>query len=280
MATSNISIINTLNLQQRRELLHYARDCADRTGSSLSDFRSLLRYRDRAYQRQLDTTDEHIKAVRANMSGDARKLQNMTVPIVMPQIESAVAYQAGVYLTSHPVFGVVSYPANQDKAMQFETALGDQSIRYGWPRELLKVFRDGFKYNFGAAVVQWKKTPLKSIVTDTNITKAGLAAIREYSYGGNYIKRVDPYNCFMDMTVAPADLHAEGEYFGWNEIISRVQLKRLFSMLDAQKTTSAAEAFASGFAGSGQDETSALHYYTPEINKYLNLSSADRKSVV
>ena len=168
MATSNISIVNTLNLQQRRELLHYARDCADRTGSSLSDFRSLLRYRDRAYQRQLDTTDEHIKAVRANMSGDARKLQNMTVPIVMPQIESAVAYQAGVYLTSHPIFGVVSYPANQDKAMQFETALGDQSIRYGWPRELLKVFRDGFKYNFGAAVVQWKKTPLKSIVTDTN----------------------------------------------------------------------------------------------------------------
>ena len=43
MATSNISIINTLNLQQRRELLQYARDCANRTGSSLSDFRSLLR---------------------------------------------------------------------------------------------------------------------------------------------------------------------------------------------------------------------------------------------
>lgn len=275
MATSNISIINTLNLQQRRELLMYARDCADRAGSALSDFRSLLRYRDRAYQRQLDTTDEHIKAVRANMGGDARKLQNMTVPIVMPQIESAVAYQAGVYLTSHPIFGVVSYPANQDRAMQFETALGDQSIRYGWPRELLKVFRDGFKYNFGAAVVQWKKTPLKSIVTDTNITKAGLAAIREYSYGGNYIKRIDPYNCFMDMTVAPADLHTEGEYFGWNEIISRVQLKRLFSLLDAQKTTSAAEAFASSFAGSGQDESSAMSYYTPEINKYLNLSTTN-----
>lgn len=274
MATANISIINTLNLEQRKQLLHYARDCAERGSTMLSDFRSLLRYRDRAYQRQLNTTAEHIKSVRANMNGDARKLQDITVPIVMPQIESAVAYQAGVYLTSYPIFGVVSYPQNQDAALQFETALGDQSIRYGWARELTKVFRDGFKYNFGAAVVQWKKTPLRSIVTDTNITAAGMAAIREYSYGGNYIKRVDPYNCFMDMTVSPADLHTDGEYFGWNEIISRVQLKKLISMLDPQKTTSAKDAFESSFAGSTQDASYAMQFHSPEINQYLNLGDS------
>lgn len=277
-ANSNVSIVNTLTIPQRQEFLRYARSCAERAGCSLSDFRALLRYRDRAYQRQLNTTDEHIKAVRANMRGDARKLQDITVPIVMPQVESAVAYQAGVYLTSHPIFGVVSYPENQSAALQFETALGDQSTRYGWPRELLKVFRNGFKYNFGPAVIHWKRTPLKSIVTDTNITAAGLAAIREYSYGGNCIKSIDPYNCFMDMTVPPAMLHTDGEYFGWNEIISRVMLKRLFSMLDSQKTTSAAEAFASQFAGSGQDETSALSYYTPEINRYLDLSASQYSS--
>lgn len=275
MATSNISLVNTLNLMQRKELLNYARDCADRGGSSLSDFRALLRYRDRAYQRQLNTTAEHIKAVRANMSGDSRKIQDMTVPIVMPQIESAVAYQAGVYLTSYPIFGVVSYPANQNQALQFETALGEQSVRYGWARELLKIFRDGFKYNFGAAVVSWERTPLKSVITDTSISQAGLAALREYSYGGNCIKHVDPYNCFMDMTVAPADLHTEGEFFGYNKILSRVQLKKLFSVLDMQKTTSAAEAFKSSFSGNTQDETSATSYYTPEINQYLNLSQVD-----
>lgn len=274
MATS-ISLVNTLNLEQRKELLNYARNCAERIGSSyLADFRSLLRYRDRAYQRQLNTTAEHIKAVRANMMGDARKIQDMTVPIVMPQIESAVAYQAGVYLTSYPIFGVVSYPKNQDQAMQFETALADQAVRYGWARELIKVFRDGFKYNFGAAVVSWKKTPLKSIVTDTNISSAGLAALREYSYGGNCIEHIDAYNCFMDMTVPPAQLHTEGEYFGYNKIVSRVQLKRLFATLDSQKTTSAADAFKSQFSGSGMDETSALSYYIPEINQYLNLSQA------
>jgi hypothetical protein len=274
MATSNISIINTLNLEQRKQLLHYAKDCAERAGSSLSDFRNLLRYRDLAYQRQLNTTAEHIKAVRGNMTGDARKLQDMTVPIVMPQIESAVAYQAGVFLTSYPIFGVVSTPANQDAAMQFETSLGDQSVKYGWAREMMKVFRDGFKYNFGAAVVHWKKTPLKAIITDTTVSAAGLAAIRDYAYGGNCIKRLDPYNCFMDMTVSPANIHSDGEYFGWNEMISRVKLKQLIAELDPQKTTGAKEAFESQFAGTSQDDTTALGYYMPEINKYLNMGTA------
>lgn len=276
MATNSpISIINTLSIPQRLELLHYAKNCAERNSSSLADFRSLLRYRDRAYQRQLNTTAEHIKAVRANMSGDARKIQDMTVPIVMPQIESAVAYQAGVYLTSYPIFGVVSYPKNQTAALQFETALGDQSIKYGWARELIKVFRDGFKYNFGAAAVMWKKTPLKQIVTDTSISAAGMAKLNEYSYGGNCITRIDPYNSFMDMTVSPADMHSEGEFYGWNQLISRVQLKRLLSVLDPAKTTNATNAFESQFAGATTDAGSGLYYHKPEINQYLNLGSTE-----
>ena len=271
MATSNISIINTLNLEQRKAFLHYAKDRAMSHESSLSDFRSLLRYRDRAYQRQLNTTAEHIKAVRSNMAGDARKIQDITVPIVMPQIESAVAYQAGVFLTSYPIFGVVTTPDMQSQALQFETALGDQSIKYGWARELIKVFRDGFKYNFGAAVVSWKKTPLRSIVTDTSISAAGMAAIREHSYGGNCIEHIDAYNCFMDMTVSPSNLHSEGEFFGYNKLVSRVMLKKMLSMLDPAKTTSATAAYESAFAGSSSDTGYGMQFHTPEINQYLNL---------
>lgn len=272
MATQ-ISLVNTLTIPQRTAFLHYARSCAERNSSSLSDFRSLLRYRDRAYQRQLDTTAEHIKAVRGNMAGDARKIQDMAVPIVMPQIESAVAYQAGVYLTSHPIFGVISTREKQDVAMKFETTMADQSIRYGWARELIKVFRDGFKYNFGAAVVDWKKTPLKRVITDTSTdaSLAGRAKLDNYSYGGNFIKHISPYNTFMDMSVAPSELHTDGEYFGWNELISRVKLKQLMSVLDPDKTTQAREAFESSFAGASQDSSQVFGYYTPEINQYLNL---------
>ena len=120
--------------------------------------------------------------------------------------------------------------------MQFETALMEQSVRYGWVRELIKVFRDGFKYNFGAAVVDWKRTPLKTVVTDTNISTAGMAAIREHSYGGNMISRIDPYNCFMDMTVAPANLHTEGELFLIHRK-QRTQLRRLNRNLPEPRKT-------------------------------------------
>lgn len=273
MATQNlISLVNTLSLPQRRALLEYAKLCSERHSGALADFRTLLRYRDRAYQRQLNVTAEHIKAVRANMSGDARKLQDITVPIVMPQIESATAYQTGVYLTSYPIFGVVSNPANQTAALQFETAIGDQSIKFGWARELIKVFRDGFKYNFGAAAVVWRKLPLKQIVTDTAISAAGLAKLKEYSYGGNYIKRIDPYNSFMDMSVDPANIHTEGEFYGWNEVISRIQLKRLLATLDSDKTTSATEAFESAYPGPSMDTgMGAKSYYQPEVNQFLKI---------
>lgn len=273
MATTNISIVNTLTVEQRTSFLRFAKYCAEQSTSTLSDFRTLLLYRDKAYQRQLDITAEHIKAVRSNMAGDARKLQNMVVPIVMPQVESAVAYQAGVFLTSYPIFGVVSGPKNQSAALQFETALGDQSVKFGWARELIKVFRDGYKYNFGVATVDWKKLPLKQIVTDTSVSAAGMAALKDYSYGGNCITRRDPYNCFMDMTVAPANLAAEGEYFGENQIISRVQLKRLLATLDPQKTSSARDAYESTFSGSIQDAGSTMSYYQPEVNQYLKLGN-------
>ena len=270
MATQ-ISLINTLTVDQRKQFLRYAQYCSNQSQSPLADFRALLLYRDKAYQRQLNITAEHINAVRSNMQGNARKLQDITVPIVMPQIESAVAYQTGVFLTSYPIFGVISGPANQSAALQFETALGDQSIKFGWARELIKTFRDGFKYNFGVATIDWRKLPLKQVVTDTSISSAGLAALKEYSYGGNCITRRDPYNSFMDMSVAPANLATEGEYFGENAIISRVQLKRLMATLDPQKTSSARDAYESQFSGSTQDMGSAINYYQPEVNQYLKL---------
>ena len=87
MATSS-AFTRTLTIQQREQLLKYAKICAN-NNTELGTFRQLLTYRDRAYQSQLNTTADHIKAVRANLMGDARKIADLTVPIIMPQVESA-----------------------------------------------------------------------------------------------------------------------------------------------------------------------------------------------
>lgn len=274
MATNRtISLVNTLTLKERVNFLQYARNCAERNSGALESFRTQCIHRDRIYQRTLDITEEQIKAVRGNLAGDARKIQNMAVPIVMPQVESAVAYQTGVYLTSYPIFGMVAMPENMSQAMAFETLIGQQSQRYGWARELIKVFRNGYKYNFGPAVCLWEKTPLKAVVTDTNPTTVGRAALKEYSYGANRIRSIDPYNCFMDMTVTPADIHCKGEYFGWNELVPRIQLKRMIAAMDPSMTTNATEAFNSRFAGISNSETSGCTYFRPIINRLSEMGS-------
>lgn len=274
MVTSSTTAATVFNMTipQRANLLQYAK-AAVHSCTELNAFRNLLRYRDQAYQRTLDVTKEHLRAVYANRAGDTKRLQNMTVPIVMPQVESAVAYQAGVFLTDYPIFGVVATKNNMDAALQFETALGDQSIKFGWQREFIKSLRNGFKFNFGPTLVQWEKLPLSKIVTDTNISSAGLARLNEYSYQGNKVKSLDPYNCFMDMRVSPADMHTDGEFFGYNDFMSRISLKRLVQRLDTPRTTSLRDAYQSQFAGTNGSGVFNEGYYVPDINPFLNNSA-------
>lgn len=273
MATS-IALINTLNIEQRKKLLDYAIACATRDKDFLGSLRELMRYRDLEYQRQLNTTAEHVKALSDNMRGKGRSLQDMVVPIVMPQIESAVAYQAGVFLTQYPIFGVISKKESIDQAKVFETALAEQSIQHGWARNLAQIFRNGFKYNFGPAVVAWQRRPVVAVGTRTESQYAGQAKIDRAYVGGNCIKSVDPYNTFLDSSVLPANMHTDGEFFGYNEPMNRPQLIRLMASLDSDKTTEATAAYESVFSGLDEaDGSNAMRLYVPEINRYLQLKS-------
>lgn len=273
MATTvQTPLLNSLNITQRKAFLDYAKAFAMGC-QGLGEFRTLLEFRDRAYQMQLDQTAQRYTEMRKWLTGSAkRKIGELQVPIIMPQIESAVAYQAGVYCSSYPMFGVISTPQNIDAANQFETVIGNHSLQYGWARELIKTFRNGFKYNFGPAFVHWKKSQQQKIVTSSEGSTAGLARLQSESYGGNCISSIDPYNCFMDMRVSPANHHEEGEAFGWNTLMSRITFKRFVNRLDSTKCTQLREAFESGYSGAGGASYSALDYYLPIINPYLNVN--------
>ena len=47
-----------------------------------------------------------IKAKLANSMGDSSKFQNVTVPVVLPQVESAVTYQSSVSFYKDILFSV------------------------------------------------------------------------------------------------------------------------------------------------------------------------------
>jgi hypothetical protein len=267
-------LLGGLNIHQRTYFLQYAKRFAEGCANDIGTFRNMLEFRDRAYQMQLDQTASRVREIQSCLTGSAkRKIHDINVPIVMPQIESAVAYQTGVYLSSYPIFGVVSTPENMDAATQMETVIGNHSTLNGWSRELIKVFRNGFKHNFAPAFVPWKRTQISQISTSTSESAAGKSAVNRAVVGANAIEAIDVYNCFMDFRVLPAKHHEEGEAFGWNKLMSRMAFKRFVNTLDSERTSNLKEAFESGYQGTNGNSNSATNYYVPQINPYLNVTN-------
>jgi hypothetical protein len=221
---------------------------------------------DRIYQREVDRTEENLRAKNANRQGDADKFQNIVVPVVMPQVEAAVTHQTSVYLTGEPLFGVVAAPRFIDEALQLESILSDNSIRGGWARQLMLFFRDGFKHNLAYLEVDWTDEVTYSV--DTNLDKSiKTGQPKEVIWSGNRIRRLDPYNAFVDTRVPPAEVYKDGEFAGFTEFFSRIKLKSFIASLPDKIIANIVPAFESGLGGTvGASDAGARNYYIPSIN--------------
>lgn len=212
---------------------------------------------DRAYMRELDYTTEQQRAVLSNAYGDPTKFQNITVPVVLPQVEGAVVYQASVFLTGHPIFGSIASPEYIDEAMQMDSKIEEEQIRGGWVAELMAHFRNGAKYNLAAIEVTWAREVTASLETDLEFS-ATQARPKETIWEGNKLKNLDMYNTFWDTRVPPLEVSTRGDFAGYTELRTRVALKTFFNSLPS--TTNVKEAFESSTAANGST------YVTPVIN--------------
>lgn len=224
---------------------------------------------DRMYMRELDKTQEQQDARIANARGDADRFQNITVPVIKTQVETATDYQASVFLTGHPIFGVVSAPKWIDQALQMETILEDQSIRGGWVRELAMFFRDGFKYNFAPIEVDWKQEV--TFAVETNLEKNISEGVpKEVIWSGNRIRRLDPYNTFIDKKVPASEVYKRGEFAGFTEFMSRIELKTYIARLTNKIVGNIVPAFESGLgAATGAQNAGSMNFYIPDINPLI-----------
>lgn len=250
--------------KQQQAIIAYTINCVESLAPMWS-LRQQFLTRDKFYYREVDTTLANARAANANMNGDPSKFVNPIVPIAMPQVESALAYLGGVFLTGHPIFGVTSQPDKADAALQMETIIAENSVRYGWVRQLTMFMRDCLKYNFGALEIAWKKQRVYSVINDpASLQPQGQQ--KEIFAEGNCLTRLDPYNLIWDKRVmSPANLPSEGEFVGWTDVISRIALKKLLLDLPAEFTMNAREAFESGSPSvtlNGSDSW----YYIPMVN--------------
>lgn len=251
--------------------IEYYRQSMDLQQKSRSSLRARMEEVDKNYQRETDLEEEQRRAKAANKAGNSSRFQNITVPVVMPQVEAATTYQASVFLTGYPLFGVVASPQFMDEAVQMETVIDEQSVRGGWVRDFLMSFRDGFKYNFAPLEVSWDQIKSQSVETDLLKSKAeGIPT--EVLWSGNNVKRLDPYNTFVDNRVHPTELPEYGEFAGYVEFMSRIRLKAFIASLPDKIIANIQPAFASGLGSAGAiDSEDSKGYYVPTINPDINL---------
>lgn len=229
------------------------------------NIRESFRQIDLSYIREADWTTEHRRAQLANRYGDSTKFQNVTVPVVMPQVESAVTYQAAVFLTGTPLFGWTSPPSHADAALQYQAIVEENSIRGGWVQQLMIFFRDCFKYNLGLVEVCWDRQVTAAIETDVNFSlKQGKP--KEVIWEGNTVKRWDPYNSFWDSRYKPTEIHKNGEFIGTTELMSRVHLKKFINELPDKMVANIKGAFESGLGFANSSPGGIESYYIPNVN--------------
>lgn len=229
--------------------------------------RETMRRTDMEYMREMDQTDEARKSKIAVSRGDANKFRNITVPVVLPQVESAVTYQASVFLTGVPLFGVVGDPTIMGPAKQLETIIDNQAIRGGWVDELIMFFRDGEKYNFGIVEAEWGREMLPGFDTDIS-SENNSAKISTVAWDGNRLNRWDPYNSFWDIRYGTANVSKRGEFIGTSEMISRVELKKqLISDPAIIKGNITAAMESPTPAVTISSDSSLLTYYIPQVSQ-------------
>lgn len=261
MATPDTTILISNQAQER--IVKMLNTLIDNE-NGMHTLRPMLLERDRAYYREQDKTTEQARAKAANKTGDAKKLQNPTVPVVAPQVETGLAYLSDIFLSSYPIFPVVSGPKLIDAALEIETVLGESAVHFQWARHFAMALRDGLKYNLQAAEVEWESEKVYSVENDAS-KDIVFGVPTETTFEGNKIRRLDLYNFICDKRVAPSEIHTKGDFAGYSELISRIQLKQEFLNLDTTLTMNATTAFEST-GGALVKDGATSSYYVPEVN--------------
>lgn len=211
-----------------------------------------FRQTDLSYLREFDLSDDTIKSrVARVLHGDPTKFRNMVMPIVMPQVEQAVAGQVATFLTGVPIFSAVANPGMEDAALAMDAVIQDQQTRGGWVSELIIALRNGFKYELMAVEVDWERRVTWS--------PQGEKDLREVNWQGNRLRSLDMYNVYMDPDVPPRYLATEGEFAGFMEMKTRVGLYRLLRSLP--RAFNHKQAYASNLS-----QGEGMEFYIPELN--------------
>lgn len=188
----------------------------------------------------------------------------ITAPIIMPQCDTMVSYLTSIFLNTPEIFPVTTTPDAQETADAVNALFKRFAQDWKWKRNLLLCFKDASKYGLMAAECTWKTSKVGSLGNDVVATGAGNSqrVATETKKEGFSITNLDLYNTFWDTSVSAAMLAEEGEFAGYFEKKSTIQLHKYLLSLPA----------TNGWNHRLKDikasQNSGSHYYTPNVVDY------------
>ena len=158
---------------------------------------------------------------------DETNKSNFHVRLILSQADTARAKLSNIFLSDYPMFQVIA-PANLSSvATQYNAIYEADSTHFGWKSELSVALFDGLKYNLQATEVDWVVETTNSLETAGVLTSKD--AQTTVLWQGNRVKRLNLYNTFWDTSVAPKDIHREGDFAGYVSVYTPIRLHKLLT---------------------------------------------------
>lgn len=190
--------------------------------AGLSDHRARLEMIDRLIERSYSPNKK--EACRDNPSiPEPPEEENITVPVVGPQIKTISAQLVKIFLRTDPPLQMFGAPAGSPIANQYNIIYGKYSRAFQWRRNLIKAIQDATKYNFCAAEISWAERAVKSVQAGVNLNTGGMRTAAAFE-SGEAIRHLDPYNVIWDGSVPLNEVAQRGAYAGYIQRFTKIAL--------------------------------------------------------
>lgn len=197
-------------------------------------------------------------------------IDGIKVPLVGSEIDTITAQLASTFIAHSPIFPVLATKDNWSEALTLQSII-DRDARYqGWARQLLLFITRSVRYN--VAALQADQAIVRSpVITESRRVSETLPEVSYEDHTMTSLRSTDMYNTFFDPRVTPADIPMRGEYAGFNEIVTRSELKSLGSALSrAEQAYNLDKAYKSVL-----NQKDTYYFYPPDISEYTSARESD-----
>lgn len=193
--------------------------------------------------------------------------------ITQAQLSDVETYLLNLFAPDMTLFEGIASESSQTKSLAVANELNNEGIQAQHYTELFKFVRSALRYNFAMMCVDWvEKTGTVFVPGPGGQVQRTQGTVWE----GNVLKTLDPYNSFYDLSVSPTMLARDGEYFGWVELISGFQAKRMENEKHLFWTSRFSDAYSPGA------QSSDYMYYTkpPHLAHITEDAAVDWPSLI